>query len=244
MNWDDIVFIILKIMPPITVVIIRLGLNWIFRFIELIGTYTKFVKSYPGNGFQHSNCTSLTVTTAHIKSHAKSSLHRLIFKSQLNSLPSLLNHLRLPSQEIPWNIFSAELSWAELYVTTDGLPASLSWNNAPIWGLRPDLYYLYDNYGLVLVGRPLWREDGSVLHIWRWPLPAQSFFGPSPFGLATIFYCLRFETSLFVASYDSQGHGGSIRSRLHMGMTFFSVGVGCSLYSLGADLQKTPFLSL
>jgi hypothetical protein len=33
--------------------------------------------------------------------------------------------------------------------------------------------------------------------------------------LATIFYCLRFETSLFVASYDSQGHGGGIRPRLH-----------------------------
>jgi hypothetical protein len=36
-------------------------------------------------------------------------------------------------------------------------------------------------------------------------------------GLATIFYCLRFETSLFVASYDSQGHGGDIRPRLHTG---------------------------
>jgi hypothetical protein len=35
---------------------------------------------------------------------------------------------------------------------------------------------------------------------------------------ATIFYCLRFETSLFVASYDSQGHGGGIRPRLHTGM--------------------------
>jgi hypothetical protein len=35
--------------------------------------------------------------------------------------------------------------------------------------------------------------------------------------LVTIFYCLRFETSLFVASYDSQGHGGGIRFRLHMG---------------------------
>jgi hypothetical protein len=32
---------------------------------------------------------------------------------------------------------------------------------------------------------------------------------------ATIFYCLRFGTSLFVASYDSQG--GSIRPHLHMG---------------------------
>jgi hypothetical protein len=33
----------------------------------------------------------------------------------------------------------------------------------------------------------------------------QSFSSPSPLGLATIFYCLTFETSLFVASYDSQG---------------------------------------
>jgi hypothetical protein len=41
--------------------------------------------------------------------------------------------------------------------------------------------------------------------------PAQSFSGPSPVGLVAIFYCLRFETSLFVASYDSQGHGGGIR---------------------------------
>jgi hypothetical protein len=40
----------------------------------------------------------------------------------------------------------------------------------------------------------------------------------SPLVLATIFYCLRFETSLFVASYDSQGHGGGIRPRLHTGL--------------------------
>jgi hypothetical protein len=33
--------------------------------------------------------------------------------------------------------------------------------------------------------------------------------------LVIIFYCLRFETSLFVASYDSQGYGGGIRPILH-----------------------------
>jgi hypothetical protein len=32
-------------------------------------------------------------------------------------------------------------SQSQNYVTTDGLSASLSWNKAPIWGLRPDLYY-------------------------------------------------------------------------------------------------------
>jgi hypothetical protein len=46
-------------------------------------------------------------------------------------------------------------SESESYVTTDVQPASLSWSKAPIWGLRPDLYYLCDSYGLVLVGRPL-----------------------------------------------------------------------------------------
>jgi hypothetical protein len=50
-----------------------------------------------------------------------------------------------------------------------------------------------------------------------WPSPAQSFSGPSPVWLVTVFYCLRFETSLFVAPYDSQGHGGGIRPRLHTG---------------------------
>jgi hypothetical protein len=70
---------------------------------------------------------------------------------------------------------------------------------------------------LFFVGRPLWREDGSVFCVCWWPFPAQSFSGPSPLGLATIFYSLGFETSLFVASYDSQGHGGGIRPRLHTG---------------------------
>jgi hypothetical protein len=65
------------------------------------------------------------------------------------------------------------------------------------------------------VGRPLWREDGSVFCICCWPLPAQSFSGPKPLVLATIFYCLIWDF-LFVASYDSQGLGGGIRPRLSL----------------------------
>jgi hypothetical protein len=68
------------------------------------------------------------------------------------------------------------------------------------------------------VGRSLWREDGSVVYNCYWSSPAQSFSGPSAVGLATIFYCPRFETSLFVASYDSQGYSGGIPSRLHTGL--------------------------
>jgi hypothetical protein len=79
-----------------------------------------------------------------------------------------------------------------------------------------------DSYVLDFVGRPLWREDGSVFCMCRWPLLAHSFLGPRPFGLATVFYCLRFETSLFVASYDSQGHGGGIRPRFHTGSNWLT----------------------
>jgi hypothetical protein len=43
----------------------------------------------------------------------------------------------------------------------------------------------------------------------------RTFSGPSLLVLVTIFYCLRIETSLFIASYGSQGHGGNIRPRLH-----------------------------
>jgi hypothetical protein len=58
--------------------------------------------------------------------------------------------------------------------------------------------------------------------------PAKSFSGSSPTELMTIFYCLtprnrvaqlypQALVSLFVASYESQGYGGGIRTRLHSG---------------------------
>jgi hypothetical protein len=47
-------------------------------------------------------------------------------------------------------------------------------------------------------------------------LASAVFLGSESLVLETIFYCLRLETSHFVASYDSQGHGGGIRLCLHM----------------------------
>jgi hypothetical protein len=43
-------------------------------------------------------------------------------------------------------------SESQSYVTTDGQPASLSWNKAPIWGLRPDLDYCLKVAGLLIWG--------------------------------------------------------------------------------------------
>jgi hypothetical protein len=45
----------------------------------------------------------------------------------------------------------------------------------------------------------LWRDNGSVVYNCCWSSPAQSFSGPSPTELVTIFYCFRFETFFFVA---------------------------------------------
>jgi hypothetical protein len=44
------------------------------------------------------------------------------------------------------------LSLSLSYVTTDGQSASLSWNKAPIWGLRPDLYYCQTVEGFLMWG--------------------------------------------------------------------------------------------
>jgi hypothetical protein len=42
------------------------------------------------------------------------------------------------------------LNW--VWVTTDGQSASLSWNESPFWGLRPDLYYCLTVAGLLMWG--------------------------------------------------------------------------------------------
>jgi hypothetical protein len=120
---------------------------------------------------------------------------------------------------VPLLIKREGISRNRSHIATDGqsVSQSVSLGVEPHLGLMTRYILLFDNYGLDFVGRPLWREDGSVFCICCWLLPAQSFSGPSPLGLATAFYCLRFETSLFVATYDSQGHGGGIRPRLHTG---------------------------
>jgi hypothetical protein len=111
-------------------------------------------------------------------------------------------------------------SQSQSHIAADGRLVSKSWCRAPSGAHGQIFITILTVTVLFFVGLPLWREDGSVFCICCWSLPAQSFSGPNPLVLATIFYCLRSETSLFVASYDSQGHGGNIRSRLHTG--FFS----------------------
>jgi hypothetical protein len=50
------------------------------------------------------------------------------------------------------NSQSQSQSQSQSYVTTDGQPASLSWNKAAIWGLRPDFDYCLTVAGLLIWG--------------------------------------------------------------------------------------------
>jgi hypothetical protein len=77
---------------------------------------------------------------------------------------------------------------------TGGLPPiSSSWWQTP-WDSRPVFFFNWTLAVIVLMYHPLWREDAFVVYNCCWPSPAQSFSGPSPAGLMTTFYCLRFET--------------------------------------------------
>jgi hypothetical protein len=131
--------------------------------------------------------------------------------------------------------------WVLCYSRRSAGQSLLEWSTH--LGLTTRSLLLSDSCGFVALGRPLSREDGSLVYICCWPSPAQSFSGPSPVGLMAIFYCLRFETSLFVASYDLQGHSGSIWPRLHTGERLGdSEQAQCSTYiALAWTAEKTLF---
>jgi hypothetical protein len=62
------------------------------------------------------------------------------------------------------------------------------------------------------------HEDRPAAYNSCRPSPVQAISGPTLAGPAATLHRLRFETSLFVAFHDSQGHGGGTRPRLHMGL--------------------------
>jgi hypothetical protein len=53
---------------------------------------------------------------------------------------------------LPWGPLSDERNESDSYVTTDSQSASLSWNKAPILGLRPYFYYRRTVAGLLMWG--------------------------------------------------------------------------------------------
>jgi hypothetical protein len=72
--------------------------------------------------------------------------------SSASSLKSSLNGGSPSTAFLPQTPLQNSLGWieSEIYVTTDGQSASLSWNKAPIRGLRPYFYYCQTVAGLLL----------------------------------------------------------------------------------------------
>jgi hypothetical protein len=58
----------------------------------------------------------------------------------------------VPTTHSLFSVLSVTSSQNQSYVTIDGQSASLSWNKAPIWGLRPDFLLLSGNCGFVDMG--------------------------------------------------------------------------------------------
>jgi hypothetical protein len=105
----------------------------------------------------------------------------------------------------------------ESYVTTDGQPASLSLNKAPSWGLRPDLDYCLTVAGLLFWGALSNERSGLSFTIPAGPRQRSHFLVRVPWDSWPYFTVSDSRLPFSVASYDSQGHGGGIRPRLHTG---------------------------
>jgi hypothetical protein len=85
------------------------------------------------------NFYTLQITRAHAKSFPACSIFT---SSCLVTVPTMVIPV-LPCSSLLWMAapFQLRILRVEFYVTTDGQSASLSWNKAPIWDLRPDFYY-------------------------------------------------------------------------------------------------------
>jgi hypothetical protein len=90
--------------------------------------------------------------------------------------------------------WSQSQSQSQSHVTTDCQSASLSWCQAPIWGLRPLFITVRHLQACWCGALSLTRERVCRLQLLL-VLAEQTFLEPSLTGLVTIFYCLGFETS-------------------------------------------------
>jgi hypothetical protein len=162
----------------------------------------------------------------------------LLLARNLNWLT--LNYWTLSSLTNGWSRIKVKV---KIFFTTDGQLVSLSWCQAPIWGLRPHFYYRQAIADLLIwgavsderTGLPFTVSDGprQCSHS-RVLVPGDSwpYFTVSDSRLPNleaqvpVFISPRNRVaqeypqglgSHFVASHDSQGYGGSIRVRLHEG---------------------------
>jgi hypothetical protein len=105
---------------------------------------------------------------------------------------------------------------SQSHIATDGQSVSKSLCRAPS-GAHDQIFITVWQLRSCFCGAPSLTRGRVCLLYMLLALASAVFLGSESLGTQTIFYSLRFETSLFVASYHSQGHGGGIRPRLHTG---------------------------
>jgi hypothetical protein len=169
---------------------------------------------------------SFTIATGHRKrSHAKVCVprdswpHFTISDSRLQALDYLFV-AAYDSQGYGWAIRPRlHTSRVESCVRTDGQSASLSWNKASIWGLRPDLYFCQTVAGLLMWGT-LSDERTDLSFTIAADLASAVILGSEFRGTRDHILLSQIRDFHFAASYDSQGYGGGIRHRLHTGYSW------------------------
>jgi hypothetical protein len=105
---------------------------------------------------------------------------------------------------------------------TDGQSVSKSWYRAHL-GLMTRYLFLFDSYGLVFCGAPSVTRGWVCLLYMLLALASAVFLWSEYLGTRDNILLSQVWDFSFVASYDSQGHGGSIRPRLHTGMNLINL---------------------
>jgi hypothetical protein len=135
--------------------------------IGFIGTWVTISLNYSEcraiSDLQH-----LQFTVTHALGFLVSTRHLLA--TDLNTETNISNHYEALTFLVqwPWNLgtqlklcLAESESESESYITTDSQLTSLSWNKAPIWGLRPDIYL-----SLTITAQFLWASSLTTGWVW------------------------------------------------------------------------------
>jgi hypothetical protein len=99
-----------------------------------------------------SNTSTLQLPSEFSSTDGFSAVTEYLTTSLLGNMINLEESLEFPfSNSCLTHTYLSE-SESESYIMTDVPSASLSWNKAPIWGLRPDFYYCLTVAGLLIWG--------------------------------------------------------------------------------------------
>jgi hypothetical protein len=122
-------------------------LTWDHLHIEILSWAYGFMTN--NNGFWIGCLDLLTASFTVSRNRNQLQVLETIFSRTILPWPSRARFVLVRSHSMThfWS-----QSQSQSYVMIDGQSASLSWNKAPIWGLRPDFHYCQTIAGLLIWG--------------------------------------------------------------------------------------------